>query len=70
MAARKKPQASLDHTIDRIEQLRKRVAGARKDNRKNLAVYNAFEFDLVQRALELLHGTLTSGRALEQSDSR
>lgn len=62
-----KSTASVEHTIIRIEELRQRVAGARSDNRRSLGVYNAFEFDIIQKALELLRGTLSSGLALEQS---
>lgn len=65
MASRNEDGAKeLRRIVRRIDTLRKTGAAARSEGRKSIPVRDAFDYEIVQRALELLRETLNSGSIL------
>lgn len=57
-------QKETRRVVRRIDAMRKRVGEARTEGRKCAPLLNAFEFEIMQRSLELMRETLNSGQLL------
>lgn len=57
--------ASVQETINKIDILRRRVHNARTRDFDRIHINNRFEFDILQKALELLRQTINVGSRTE-----